>query len=325
MHTIGSKSGLAGLPFPESAGRYPDRDAVIAYLEAYAQTHGLRPKFGCEVKSIRREGTVWRVTHSQGAEEAATLVMATGLNGRPKMPTWPGDFDGHILHSKDYRTAAPFVGKRVLVVGLGNSGGDIALDLARAGIDVTLSVRGPVQILPSELFGMPITSFGLLSRVLGPRLADRLSAPLLRAAIGRPEDYGLQSMDKGPAQMVAEDGRVPLIDVGALGAIREGKIGVAAGIARLDGKLVHMNDGSNAPYDTIICATGYTADLRPLFGNRCAALDDNGYPLVSGVESPKAGLFFCSYRAASTGQLAASAKEARAIAKLVTPTIPGRG
>lgn len=325
LHTIRGRSGLPGLPMPESAGRYPSRDAVIAYLDAYAAKHGLRPKFGCEVTRIRREGPVWRVTHSQGAEEAATLVMATGLNGRPSLPDWPGDFDGPVLHSSAYRNATPFAGQRVLVVGFGNSGGDIALDLARAGVDVTLSVRGPVQILPKELFGMPITSFGVMSRLLGPRLADRLTAPILRAKIGRPEDYGLQSHEKGPATMVAEDGRIPLIDVGTLGAIRDGSIRVAPGIARLDGDQLWFTDGSNLPMEAIIAATGYSADLRPLLGDNCAALDDRGHPRVSGAPSAEPGLYFCSYHASSTGQLAASAQEARAIAAHLAPSLPDRG
>ncbi|GAA6148414.1 NAD(P)/FAD-dependent oxidoreductase [Pseudooceanicola nitratireducens] len=325
LHTIRGRSGLPGMPFPESAGRYPSRDAVIAYLDAYAEHHGLKPKFGHEVLSIRREGPVWRVTHSQGAEEAGTLVMATGLNGKPKVPDWPGDFDGPILHSKDYRNPSPHRGQRVLVVGFGNSAGDIALDLANAGVEVTLSVRGPVQILPKELFGMPITSFGLMSRLLGPRLADRLTAPILRRQVGRPEDYGLNAYEKGPATMVAEDGRIPMIDVGALAAIREGRIRVAPGIARLDDAGVAFTDGTVHPFDTIIAATGYTSDLRPLFGPHCAALDDDGHPLVSGAPSPEPGLFFCSYFASSTGQLAASAQEAQAIARAVAPSLPNRG
>ena len=121
------------------------------------------------------------------------------------------------------------------------------------------------------------------ARLLGPRLADRLTAPILRRQVGRPEDYGLNAYEKGPATMVAEDGRIPMIDVGALAAIREGRIRVAPGIARLDGAGVAFTDGTVHPFDTIIAATGYTSDLRPLFGPHCAALDDDGQVQSAGV------------------------------------------
>jgi len=314
LHTVRERSGLPGLPFPEAAGRYPPRDAVINYLEAYARHHELEPQFGAEVTAIRRHGAGWRVTHSFGVEDADAVVMATGLNGTPRVPEWDGVFTGSILHSSQYRNAAPFADQKVLVVGFGNSGGDVALDLANAGVSVTLSVRGPMQILPKELFGVPITSFGLMAKLFGPRVADRLTAPILRAKIGRPEDYGLQSHPKGPATMVFEDGRIPLIDVGALGAIRDGKITVAPGIKRLDGARVAFVDGTEGEFDAIVAATGYKVDLRPLLGTDCAALDGNGAPKVSGGRTDEPGLYFCSYRAASSGQLQASAQEAKAIA-----------
>ena len=320
LHTVKGRSGLPGMPFTSDAARYPSREEVIAYLDAYTSAQGLAPVFGAEVRSIRPEGDGWRVVHSMGEETAGAVVMATGLNGTPKVPDWPGVFEGQVLHSSDYRAPAPFAGQRVLVVGFGNSGGDIALDLARAGVAVTLSVRGPVQILPKELFGFPITSFGALSKLLGPRVADRLTAPLLRAVVGRPSDYGLTAYAKGPATMVAEDGRVPMIDVGALGAIREGIIAVKPGIDRLEGQEVRFADGSRAAFDTIIAATGYKVDLRPLLGPDCPALDPAGRPVVSGAATPARGLYFCSYRAASDGQLSASGREARAIAALIAGT-----
>ncbi|WP_407492374.1 flavin-containing monooxygenase [Pseudooceanicola sp. MF1-13] len=322
LHTIRGRSGLPGLPFPESAGKYPSRDAVIAYLEDYAEHHGLRPMFGCEVTSIRRHGSTWYVTHSQGQEEASAVVMATSLNGTPRIPDWPGQFDGPILHSTAYKNAASFKGQSVVVVGFGNSGGDIALDLARSGAKVTMSVRGPVQILPKELFGVPITSFGLMAKLFGPRVADKLTAPVLRAKVGRPEDYGLQRYHKGPATMVAEDGRVPMIDVGALGAIKDGAIKVMPGIDRLNGAEVTFANGDRVAADAIIAATGYTADLRALLGDDCAALDDAGAPKVSGGPSGVPGLYFCSYRASSSGQLSASGQEAQVIASLLAPTLP---
>ncbi len=314
LHTVRGRSGLPGMPFPASADRYPTRAEVVEYLETYAAAKGLAPRFGCEVTAIQSDGQTWHVVHKDGEETAEIVVMATGLNGTPRLPGWADSFDGPVLHSSDYKNAEGFRGQRVLVVGFGNSGGDISLDLARAGVAVALAVRGPVQILPKELFGVPITSFGTMSKLLGPRVADRLTAPILRAKVGRPESYGLHSHPKGPATMVAEDGRIPLIDVGTLGAIRAGQIAVQPGVAAVEGREVCFADGSVAEFDAIIAATGYELDLRPLLGESCAALDHKGQPKVSGGPTPCPGLYFCSYRATADGQLRASGMEAQAIA-----------
>ena len=314
LHTARGRSTLPGLSYPQGVGRYPSRDDVIAYMQAYTAHHGLTPQLGCAVERIERHGDGWQVTHSGGVEPADIVVMATGVNGTPRRPDWPGPFNGPVLHSSDYKTPAPFAGRKVLVVGFGNSGGDIALDLARAGVDVTMSVRGPVNILPKQLFGIPITSFGLLTKMLGYKLADILTAPVLRIVVGRPESYGLRSMAKGPAALVHEDDRIPLIDTGTLGAIKEGRIAVKPGIERLNGSDVQFADGTAAPFDAIIAAIGYTVDLRPLLGADCTALDTTGRPVASGAPTPERGLYFCSFKVSPDGQLFSTSQEAIAIA-----------
>ena len=315
LHTARGRSTLPGLDYPRGVGKYPSRADVIAYLEAYTAHHGLSPRLGSTVEKIEKTGDGWQATHSHGAETADIVVMATSVNGNPRQPDWPGNFDGRVLHSSRYRNPAPFAGQRVLVVGFGNSGGDIALDLARADINVTLSVRGPLNILPKQLFGIPITSFGLMTKALGYKVADALTAPVLRLAVGRPEDYGLRSMAKGPAALVHEDDRIPLIDTGTLGAIKAGRIAVKPGIERLNGPEVQFNDGTAAPVETIIAAIGYTVDLRPLLGPDCAALDATGRPVASGAPTPEPGLYFCSYKVSPDGQLYATSREAIAIAQ----------
>ncbi len=313
LHTTRGRSGLPGLAFPDNVGRYPSRQAVVDYLDAYAKAHSLAPRFGVTVTGIARAEDGWRVTHTAGEDRADVVVVATGLNGTPKLPDWPGRFDGPVVHSSKYRNPDAYAGQKVLVVGFGNSGGDIALDLAEAGVEITLSQRGPVNILPKELFGVPITSFGLLSKLLGYKAADVLTAPILRMAVGRPENYGLQSTGKGPGARVIEDGRIPLIDVGTLGAIKAGQITVKPGIEMLDGASVHFADGTAAPFDAVIAATGYNVGLRPLLG-ASPALDAEGRPKVSGAGTLERGLYFCSFRASPNGQLFATGQEALAIA-----------
>src|SRR5450755_1221284 len=156
----------------------------------------------------------WRVELAQGSISAPVVVIATGIADAPYRPSWPGTelYQGSVVHSSEYRNPAPYAGKRVLVVGFGNSGGEIALDLANAGVDVTLAVRNAVQILPRDLLGFPILAWAILYRRLPARFVDVMNAPILRLAVGQFENLGLRRVAKGPRQMVEEDGRVPLID-----------------------------------------------------------------------------------------------------------------
>ena len=133
-------------------------------------------------------------------------------------------FAGSIVHSSHYRNPSPYAGKRVLVVGYGNSGAEIALDLAEAGNKVAIAVRSPVNVIPRDLLGLPILTWGLARRLLPPRAADIVNAPILRLATGSIEKVGLKQAVKGPIQSTMEDGRVPVFDVGTLDAIRAGKI-----------------------------------------------------------------------------------------------------
>ena len=233
LHTDRARSGLPGLPMPAAYGRYPSRAQVVSYLESYARTFGLAPVFNTPVRSLAREGPLWRAETDGEAWEAPIAVIATGLADFPHVPNWPGmeGFPGQVLHSSLYRNPAPFAGQRVLVIGYGNSGSEIALDLAEAGIRTAMAVRGPINVIPREMLGRPILAWSLASRVLPPRLADAVNAPLLRLAVGSIEKLGLRRAPKGPLQSIAEDGRVPLIDVGTLDAIREGRIELRGDVA----------------------------------------------------------------------------------------------
>lgn len=316
LHTARSRSGLPGMEMPRDWGRYPTRAQMIEYLEAYADRFGIAPRFGTEVASVRRADGGWRVGHDGGVEAADVVVVATGLNGAARRPDWPGmeGFGGRVLHSSEFRTAAPFAGQRVLVVGFGNSGGDIAVDLSAVVARVDLSVRGPVNIVPKELFGIPTTSMTLLRRLFGYRLADRITAPVLRRKLGSPADYGLPVPKKGPMAQLVEDGKVPLIDHGALAAIRAGRVTVRPGIERFEGDAVVFADGAREAYDAVVLATGYAVDLRPLLGDAPEVLDEGGRPRVTGGRTAWPGLYFASLKASPEGQLRQSGLDARAIA-----------
>jgi cation diffusion facilitator CzcD-associated flavoprotein CzcO len=225
-------------------------------------------------------------------------------------------FRGEIIHSSDYRNPAPYSGKRVLVVGFGNSGGEIALDLADAGIDVTLSVRGPVQILPRDLLGLPILTWAIAQRHLPAGFADLINAPMIRLAIGSIEKLGLQRAAKGPRRMIEEDGRVPLLDVGTVAKIRNGSIRMRGGIERFMVGGVRFATSGVEDFDCVILATGFRSDLRKLLPDVEGVLDAQGKPLVTGRSTAEPGLYFCGQIASPTGQLREIGLEAQRIAEL---------
>jgi cation diffusion facilitator CzcD-associated flavoprotein CzcO len=319
LHTDRARSGLPGLAMPKAYGRYPSRAQVIEYLEAYAAKFALKPVFNAAVSVVRRDGPVWRAEAGQNSWRAPVVVIATGWADYPYAPSWPGTetFGGPILHSSAYRNPAPFAGKRVLVVGYGNSGAEIALDLAEAGIDVTLSVRSPVNIVPRELFGLPILVFPIAEQWLPPRLADILNAPAIRLSVGSFATAGLRKAAKGPLRTIAEDGRPPLIDIGTLAAIRAGRIKIRGDVANFATTGVTFRQSQAERFDAVILATGFRPDLRSLLPDAKGVLSASGVPLVSGRPTAEAGLFFCGAIVSPIGQLRQIAIEATAIASTV--------
>jgi cation diffusion facilitator CzcD-associated flavoprotein CzcO len=302
---------------PRDYPRYPSRAQLVAYLEAYARQFDIRPRFGTAVTRVAREGGRWRAETAGGESVSAPIVIvATGIADAPYRPTWPGmdAFRGVIIHSGDYRNPTAFADKRVLVVGFGNSGGEIALDLAEAGVEVAIAVRSPVQIIPRDLLGLPILTWVILERHLPARVVDVVNAPLLRLAVGNFEKFGLRRAAKGPRQMVEEDGHVPLIDIGTLAKIRNGAIAVRGGIDHLTADGVYFTDGTTERFDAIILATGFRPDLRLLIADVDGLFDQQGMPRVTGRPTAARGLYFCGQITVPTGQLREIGIEAQRIA-----------
>ncbi len=131
---------------------------MVRYLEGYALYFDLKPRFDETVLSVRRKETAWVIESTTLSLRAPHVVIASGLNTYPITPTYPGleKFEGRVIHSADYVNAKPFTGQSVLVIGMGNTGAEIALDLSEGGAKPTISVRDGVHIVPRDLFGMPI-------------------------------------------------------------------------------------------------------------------------------------------------------------------------
>ena len=318
LHSDRGHSGLPGMAMPRTYPRYPSRAQVVEYLENYAMHFDLRPIFNSTVRTVRRDGSTWRVDTQQRTFTVPVVVIATGWADFPHLPTWPGSdaYKGSVIHSTEYNNPAAFAGKRVLVVGFGSSGGEIALDLAQANVDVTLAVRGPVQILPRDLLGLPIVTWAIAEARLPARVADFINAPAIRLAIGSVKHLGLKIASKGPRRMIEEDRRVPLLDVGTLARMRDGTIKLRGGIDRFTSDGVVFSDTPAETFDCIILATGFSPDLRGLLPEAKGVFDPHGMPLETGRATLEPGLFFCGLIASPTGQLREMGIEAQRIAPL---------
>lgn len=321
LHLHTSK-GLSGLPYqsmPRSYPRYPSRDQVVAYLESYARDLKLDPVFGEQVVAIEQTGGQWKTRTSNCTWISANVVLATGYTRKPSVPDWPGKdgYSGTLVHSSEYTNGFELRDRRVLVVGFGNSAGEIALDLFEHGAKPFLSVRGPVNAIPRDLLGIPILGWGLVLRWLPMKLADLVSKPLLWYSIGDIRDAGLERLPYGPNTQVRKDGRIPLLDIGTLKRIRQGEIEVRPGIDRFTASGVVFGDGREEAFDAVVAATGYRPELTEFVGDTEGLLDDRGVPRSSGQVTSKPGLYLCGFHVSPSGMLREIGVEARRIADLI--------
>lgn len=265
LHTPKGRSTLPGMAFPANAPKYPPRQMVEDYLIAYAERFDLRPEFGQQVSAIRPEAGGWRVETPTGPRHCDQLVLATGYNNVPVMPDKPGldSFPGRVLHSAEYRSGAEFKGQRVLVVGFGNSGCEIAIDLHEQGARPAISIRGQVNVLPRDVLGIPVLALGQWLRHFPPGLIDRLNAPALRLMLGDLRALGLRPLPYGPMAQIAR-GQVPLLDIGTLDLMRQGAITRHDGITAIEGARVTFDDGRAEEFDAIVFATGYRHGIERL-------------------------------------------------------------
>ena len=283
------------------------RDQFVQYLEQYAAHHRLEPRFGVEATRIDRDDGSWSVRTTAGTIPARVVMVATGYTRLPHLPRWPGTFDGPVVHAVDYRNPRPYRDQDVLIVGAGNSGTEIAVDLAEGGARrVRIAVRTPPNILRRDVKGFPIQLLGIVFRRLPPRLLDQLILVLERATVPDLSACGLPR-PSAPFSQFQHTGTVPIIDVGFIDAVRSGVIEVVPGVTALDGRAVVLADGSRVFPDAVVAATGYHPGLEPLVGH-LTAIGEHGIP------SPQPRLHFIGMRIPISGLLREVGLDARQIA-----------
>jgi hypothetical protein len=314
LHTVKQLSSLPYLPFPADYPRYVPRNLVIAYLDRYAANFDLKPRFGETVRSVRRDRNDWIIEATRSSISASYVVVASGFNAEPVMPSFSGleKFRGKVIHSAQYINAKPFVGQSVLVIGMGNSGAEIALDLSEGGARTTISVRNGVHIVPRDLFGIPIQIVAIIATKLLPSAAnERLFPRILDLAIGDLSQHGVKRPNEGILQRVASAARIPVIDVGTVRKISEGAIKVAPGISTITGEGASFSGGNSRKFDAVIFATGYRPDYRSFLGD--SDISSPGDRRSAG-RSSNSTIYFVGFRNSVAGLLRQISREAVEVA-----------
>ncbi|WP_328880974.1 flavin-containing monooxygenase [Streptomyces sp. NBC_00299] len=323
LHTTRRLSGLPGLPIPRRFGRWVARDDVSRYLEKYAEFHDLEIVTGVEVSRVEPapDGSGW-LLHATGGREltGAAVVVATGHNHTPRIPDWPGldTYSGEFLHAGEYRNPAPYADRDVLVVGIGNTGAEIAVDLVEGGASrVRLAVRTVPHIVRRSTAGWPAQRTSILVRRLPVGLVDRLAKPVAKLSVPDLSAQGLPRPDSGLYSRVKE-GAIPVLDVGLIDAVRKGRIEIVAAVDGFEDGKVLLADGTRVSPDAVIAATGYVRALEGLVGH-LDVLDPRGKPVAQGARTPAnaPGLFFTGYTNPISGNLREMAIDAQKIAKAV--------
>jgi putative flavoprotein involved in K+ transport len=316
LHTVRAYSGLAHYPIPRRAAKYLSRDAYVAYLNEYALHFGLRIVTGQTVQKIHLDARApdhWQVCFPHDCWQARVVVVASGQYRVPLTPVLPGlqTYGGQFTHSAVYQNGNGYAGKRVLVVGAGNSGAEIATDLVECGAAfVALSVRSAPPIVPRDPFGTPVQRTSMLLSLLPPRLADRLGQWTARLVLGDLSRHGWPTVDWRPYS----SRRVPVIDVGFVSMLKKGRVKIRPALVSLTATDALYADGRAEPFDAIIMATGYGTGLASLL-DAPGMLDAGGEPLTrSGEPTGSAGLFFIGYTHSLRGHLFEANRDSRKLA-----------
>lgn len=260
-HLISSRTTTEFAEFPmDAAADYPGHRELIRYFRSYADHFGLTEHFRFDTTVTRldpRDGRRWAVTASgpdgERTEVYDGVIIANGTLAEPQVPSFTGEFTGEILHTSRYKSARQLSGRRVLIVGAGNSGCDIAVDAVHHAASVDMSVRRGYYFVPRYLFGRPADTLNQ-GRPLPPRIKQFVDTRVLRAFTGDPAAFGFPR----PVYKIYESH--PIVNTLILTHLGQGDLRIRADVDRFDGATVRFRDGSSGDYDTVLLATGYRLD-----------------------------------------------------------------
>jgi len=322
LHTGKHLSHLPGYRFGSGTSLFPSREEFVRYLGDYARHFGIAVETGKDVVAVSRTGDGWHVTTADGeSNDTTALVMSTGIIANPKVPLLAGQdsFRGRVMHSVEYRRPNEFIGRRVLIVGVGNSGGEIGAELARAGARVTVLVRSGANVVPLMLAGFPIQYVAYVMRWLPRGARERIIGRVQRIM---EKKHGPPVLPRPPHSALDA---IPLIGFHLVEAIREGLIEVRrAGLSGLTETGARFSDGSEADYDVVLLATGFAPALSPL--GESIRTDAKGFAIRSDrvTSADQTGLYFVGHNYDSTGGLSNIRRDARLAAERIAQasTVP---
>ncbi|CAO2147203.1 unnamed protein product [Urochloa humidicola] len=289
LHLAKEFCALPHMPYPNGTPTYVPKKEFVEYLDAYTEHFGIEPRYCISIKSAKYDegARQWLVTACDTAAGmkiqfmARFLVVATGENAMGVLPKIPGieSFPGETMHSSTYRSGGGYAGKRVLVVGCGNSGMEIAYDLASHGAGTSIVVRGPVHIMTKGLIGLGMT----LVQHVPITIVDFLIVTIANFTFGNLSRHGIVRPKTGPLLLKAKTGRSCVIDVGTVGLIKKGIIKVFGQISNIIGNRVEFEGGNERYFDAIVFATGYKTTVNLwLKDDKCMmnsdGLPNKGYP-----------------------------------------------
>ena len=314
LHTGKHLSALPGMPFPSGTSLFPSRAEFMGYLENYAERFNLSLRVGVEAHALVRQGDTWRINTSEGWIAARAVVVATGIMSSPIVPSLLGldSYVGHLIHSSEYRLPSPFAHQRVLVVGIGNSGAEIAVELADTGADVAVSVRSGANNVPRSIAGIPSQYLGWAISWMPRRFQQRLTRMFgLLGAVVR----GGNPIPRKKGFSDCPD--VPLIGMKLANAVRSGAIALLPGIDHFMPQGANLADGTQHAFDSVILATGYRSSIEWMgdYGARDICGFARRRDRVRSLEFPE--LYFIGHNYDGRGGLYNIAVDAKRIARLI--------
>ncbi|KAL9235804.1 hypothetical protein vseg_010539 [Gypsophila vaccaria] len=279
----------AKLPYKELPDQYPkyvSKDDFVRYIDEYVDQFDIKPEYKTRVDNAiyDEDAKIWRVSAKKGSGEeeeeeyeGRCLVVASGEASDPYRPEIEGveGFEGKVGHSREYKSGQGYNGKRVLVVGCGNSGMEIALDLANAAAIVSIVARSPVHILSRGMVGVGLF---LLKHKVAYKIVDKLMVILSKVVYGDITKYGLSRPSKGPFYLKVAHGKYPLFDVGTFQKIRSREIQVLPGVKNIKGNDIMFEDGRSFTFDAIIFATGFKRSTHLWLQDDGNFLNEDGLP-----------------------------------------------
>ncbi|CAL5089269.1 unnamed protein product [Urochloa decumbens] len=284
LHLAKEFCELPHMSYPADAPTYIPKDQFVKYLDSYIERFDIQPKYNTAIESC---------THDEGKDcwislacdvttsvvvryKSKFLVVASGENSAANIPVIPGlhDFTGEAIHSSLYKSGAAYSGKNALVVGCGNSGMEIAYDLASHGANTSIVVRSLVHVMTKEIIRLGMT----LVQHTPVNIVDDLLVRMSNFVFGDLSRHGIVKPKAGPLLLKEKTGRSAVIDVGTVGLIKKGIIKVHGNISKINGHVVEFEDKKESSFDVIVFATGYKSMANTWLKNGESMLNNDGLP-----------------------------------------------